>query len=242
MARNGRTQASGGWTARLGTSGLAAAIAGPLCAHSDLVQPLTGFLVMAIGLLLALVSIVTGLLALARGGGGNAARAMVPGLVVVGTVAAVLVTGGGGGDHPRINDITTDPERPPELVGAAMLPENLHRDMRYPGEEFARQQREGYPDLAPLELEMAPDDAFARVVKTAKATDGWEITREDPATRTLEGTATSWLFHFRDDFVVEVRPEGQGSMVHMRSKSRDGKGDMGVNAARIQEFLARVGG
>jgi uncharacterized protein (DUF1499 family) len=238
MATNGK--ASGGWTARLGTFGLAAAIAGPLCAHSDLVTPLTGFLVMAIGLLLALVSIIAGLIALVRGGGAAAARAMIPGLLVIGAIAAVLVTGGGG-DHPRINDITTDTERPPELVRAAMLPENLHRDMRYPGEDFARQQREGYPNLAPLKLEMAPDEAYARVVQTARATDGWEITREDPATRTLEGTATSWLFRFRDDFVVEVRPEGQGSMVHMRSKSRDGKGDMGVNAARIRDFLARLG-
>ncbi len=59
--------------------------------------------------------------------------------------------------------------------------------------------------------------------------------------RKIEGVDTSWLFRFKDDFVIEVRPDGaDGSLVHMRSKSRDGKGDVGANAKRIRAFFARV--
>jgi uncharacterized protein (DUF1499 family) len=36
---------------------------------------------------------------------------------------------------------------------------------------------------------------------------------------------------------VRVRPEGSGSRVDVRSKSRDGKGDLGANAKRIERFL-----
>ena len=229
----------GGWTGRLGTFGLAAAIAGPLAAHLELVAPLVGFLTMAIGLLLAVVSLLVGLVAVVRGGGAASGRAMLPGLVVVATVAVVLATTGRG-DHPRINDITTDTERPPIFVAAPSLPANAHRDMGYPGESFAPQQRAGYPDLAALRLAVPPDEAYAKVLRAAQATEGWEIIREDAAARAVEGTETSWLFRFRDDFVIEIRPDGDGSVVHMRSKSRDGRGDMGVNAARIRAFFARL--
>ena len=47
-------------------------------------------------------------------------------------------------------------------------------------------------------------------------------------------------FGFRDDIVVRIRPEGAGSRVDIRSKSRDGESDFGVNARRIREFIARL--
>ncbi|MBW2399988.1 MAG: DUF1499 domain-containing protein, partial [Deltaproteobacteria bacterium] len=39
-----------------------------------------------------------------------------------------------------------------------------------------------------------------------------------------------------DDIVVRVRRDGADSIVDVRSKSRDGRGDMGANAARIRLF------
>ena len=66
---------------------------------------------------------------------------------------------------------------------------------------------------------------------------GWKITYEDPKTRTIEGVATTRLFHFQDDFVIQVRPASGGSEVEMRSKSRDGKGDVGANYKRITAFF-----
>ena len=40
--------------------------------------------------------------------------------------------------------------------------------------------------------------------------------------------------------VVEVRPDGTGSVVQMRSKTRDDKGDIGANAARIETLFAKL--
>jgi len=231
----------GGRTQLLGAIGLGCAVLGPLSAYSGLVSPLAGFGVMALGLLLSIISLVTGIIALVTGGGGAAVRAMLPGLGVIGAIALVLTLGGGGG-HPRINDITTDVEAPPRFVHAASIPANHGRDMSYPGADFATQQREGYGEIAPLALAEAPAEAFARVQKAAHAMAGWEITREDAEAGALEGTQSSGLFRFVDDFVIEVRAAESGSLVHMRSKSRDGQGDLGVNAARISTFFAALGG
>ena len=64
-------------------------------------------------------------------------------------------------------------------------------------------------------------------------------------------TARQWcrgrrIFRFRDDFVVRVRPDGEATRVDMRSKSRVGKGDLGANAKRIEQFFqglaSRAGG
>jgi hypothetical protein len=41
---------------------------------------------------------------------------------------------------------------------------------------------------------------------------------------------------FVDDIVVRVRPRPDGSLVDVRSKSRDGQGDLGANAARIRQL------
>jgi len=52
--------------------------------------------------------------------------------------------------------------------------------------------------------------------------------------------ATSDLCRFHDDFAVRVRPDDGGAVVDMRSKSRDGKGDLGANAERIRSFLVDI--
>ena len=82
----------------------------------------------------------------------------------------------------------------------------------------------------------APEHARA----VAQKQSGWTLRAVDPATRTIEGTATTRMFHFRDDFVIRVTQSGDGAVVDMRSKSRDGKGDLGANAKRIQSFLDQV--
>jgi uncharacterized protein (DUF1499 family) len=69
----------------------------------------------------------------------------------------------------------------------------------------------------------------------------WVITAEDPAGGTIEAVVTSRLFGFQDDVVIRVRPDGTGaSRVDMRSKSRDGKGDLGANASRIRAYVSAL--
>jgi uncharacterized protein (DUF1499 family) len=226
------------FTARLGVFAVLLVLVGPLLAHFELVAPMAGFIAFGLGGLLALIATVSGLITLLRGGAGPLLwRGLVPSLVVL---AIFFIQASRSGNVPRINDITTDTDTPPQFVAARTQPANVGRDLRYPGDTFAEQQRAGYPDLAPLRLDLSPDEAFDRVRTAARNMPGWEITREDADARAIEGFDTSWLFRFKDDFVIEVRAQNGGSVVHMRSKSRDGRGDVGANAARIKAFLQTV--
>jgi len=42
---------------------------------------------------------------------------------------------------------------------------------------------------------------------------------------------------FTDDIVVRITPAGAGSRIDLRSSSRYGRSDFGVNAARIRAYL-----
>ena len=123
---------------------------------------------------------------------------------------------------------------------APTLPANRGRDMAYPGGAVTEAQRQAYPDLQPLDLPLPPPDAFARVIATMQTMPAWEITAADPRSGLIEAVATSRLFRFQDDIVIRVRPHDGGSRIDMRSKSRDGRGDLGANAARIRTFFAAL--
>jgi uncharacterized protein (DUF1499 family) len=225
------------WPLRLGVAAVIAFVAGPLLAHFRVVPAMAGFLLFDLGGLLGIIAVLFGLVAALRGRAPWSA--LLPGAVVA---VLFITTAAGAGKYPRINDITTDTQNPPQFVQAGSIPANQGRDMKYPGESFAQQQQAGYPDLKGLPLDVPPGDAYQRVLAAAKAMPGWQITRDDRVHLALEGIATSRLFRFQDDFVVEVRPRDGGSIVEMRSKSRDGKGDIGANAKRIESFFARLKG
>jgi uncharacterized protein (DUF1499 family) len=84
-----------------------------------------------------------------------------------------------------------------------------------------------------------PAEAFKRVERAVTALD-WEIVARVPADGRLEAIVTSSWFGFRDDVVVRIRPQGTGSRVDIRSKSRVGEADLGGNVDRVRDFLARL--
>jgi uncharacterized protein (DUF1499 family) len=221
---------------RLATVGTVLFVAGPLLAHTAVLPALGGFMMFGLGGICGLIALVVGIIAAVRGGGAGR------GLALGGALSALFVAIALPGRHvPPINDITTDTANPPQFVSAAAVPANRGRDMQYPGATFAEQQRAGYPDLAPLKLALPVDEAFTRAVAAARSLPDTEVTRVDAGAHAVEGTSTTRVFRFQDDFVIEVRPDGAGSVVQMRSKSRDGKGDVGANAARIQALFAKLG-
>ena len=163
---------------------------------------------------------------------------MLLGLAIVLPIFFVLFT---HGSYPAINDITTDFENPPEFVHAVELVPNQGRDLKYNRDKYMAAQQKGYPPLEPASIAGDAGTVFDRVSKVAATIPDWQITYTDPKTMTLEGVSTSKLFHFQDDFVIQVRPGPSGtSLVEMRSKSRDGIGDFGVNYHRIVMFLGKV--
>jgi len=130
---------------------------------------------------------------------------------------------------PYINDITTDTEKPPQFSQPKPYPPH-----------FAELQQLGYPGLGPLQLALPPAQAFARALAATRAM-GLEVATADEKAGRIEAVATTRWFGFQDDVVVRIAPLGAGSRIDVRSKSRVGRSDLGANAARIQEFLTRVG-
>src|SRR5689334_5087288 len=102
--------------------GIAAALAmaiGPLLSHFRVTPPLGGFVVFALG---GLVATLTGIVSLVQAVRGN-------GLTTGGTLGLVagalfLFFASKGAGKPRINDFTTDLAEPPAFVFAATLPQN----------------------------------------------------------------------------------------------------------------------
>src|SRR5262249_13140841 len=140
---------------------------------------------------------------------------------------------------PELNDITTDINNPPALVVTNQLRRGAPNPSTYPGASAGVLQRSAYPDIAPVVLPVPPAEAFKRVDKVATAMD-WEIVARAPDDGRIEAVAPRDWFGFRDDIVVRIRPDGAGSRIDIRSKSRVGESDLGVNARRIREFIARL--
>ncbi len=135
-----------------------------------------------------------------------------------------------------INDITTTLQPPPVFVNIAQLEAHKGQDLSYP-EHFKKRLLELYPDLKPITSNKVVADMFKEVERHARAQEGWVIISSDLKSFRIEAVATTPLMRFRDDIVIEVRPEPSGSSVHMRSRSRVGRSDLGANAKRIQNFL-----
>jgi len=227
----------------LGIVAVVAVVVGAVAGNRELLPGPLGFRIFGLGLLLGVLTLLFGLVGLARTGAGSGrsgrGRAAV-GAVLGGALTVMLVAlAAPGRNLPAINDITTDLGDPPSFEAAGQEAPNRGRDLAYPGESFAAQQRRGYPDLGPLRLKTDPGAVFDASLAAAEAL-GWTVIDRDRTRGRFEAYETTSFFHFVDDIAVRIRPEGSGSVVDMRSKSRDGKGDIGANAARIHRFFAEL--
>ncbi len=150
---------------------------------------------------------------------------------------------------PAIHDVTTDLADVPTFQTLPVRPDNLDNvpdDDRAdlaaldPESRWKAIHREAYGDIRSLRLAVAPAEAVRRAEALVRAR-GWRVARVDRPAGTVEATATTRFFRFKDDVVVRVRadPAQSGSsIVDMRSISQVGGSDVGVNAARIRAFLA----
>jgi uncharacterized protein (DUF1499 family) len=137
---------------------------------------------------------------------------------------------------PRIHDITTDTENPPQFVALLAVRQKTPNGPEYAGEKIAREQKAAYPDIQPLTLSGPPAAAFERALAAARSM-GWKIVAAVPADGRIEATATTRWFRFKDDIVIRITPQRAGSRIDVRSKSRLGRGDLGTNAKRIRAYL-----
>lgn len=131
--------------------------------------------------------------------------------------------------YPPINDITTDMEEPPSFW-------EVPEPVTYPGPEVAKLQQQYYPNLKPLELAMEPVQAHELALVVAQDM-GWKIVSADLDELQIEAVATSFLFGFEDYVVVRLQDINDHTRVDVRSRSRLGQIDRGVNAKRIRVYL-----
>jgi uncharacterized protein (DUF1499 family) len=142
---------------------------------------------------------------------------------------------------PRIHDITTDTDDPPRFTAILAYRKNAQNSAEYGGPKIAAQQKAAYPDIKPLLLALPQALAFDRALATARGM-GWTIVDANAREGRIEATATTFWFGFKDDVVIRIREApGGGSRVDVRSESRVGLSDIGVNAARIRSYLRNLG-
>jgi uncharacterized protein (DUF1499 family) len=140
--------------------------------------------------------------------------------------------------QPRIHDISTDTSNPPAFEAVLPLRQSARNPVDYVP-ATATEQRQGYPDIVPLKLPLAPSAAFDVAERAARAMR-WEVVSATPGKLRIEATDTTLMFGFKDDIVVRITPQGDGSVVDVRSLSRVGGSDFGTNAKRVRAYLKRV--
>ena len=194
-------------------------------------------IVIPAALFLGLIAIVLSLIGVARSGSkGMALVGLVLGVIAAGLPAMSINTA----RHSPIHDVSTDRDNPPQFVAvlplrtAAKAANSTDYDAK-----TAELQKETYPDIGPLHLDVPPAQAFNRAAAAANSMK-WDVIITDPAQGRIEATATTFWFGFKDDVVVRVAADRSGSRVDVRSLSRIGKSDVGANAKRVREYLTKV--
>ena len=201
----------------------------------------TGFLLMRIAFFvgLAAVSLAMILFALPRTRQNNAI--VLSSALLLGAVVAWIPWNGlqTARSLPFIHDVTTDMQDPPAFVAVLPLRADAPNPPEYAGEAVAELQREGYPDIQPLQVNRPVGEAFDLALATARE-QGWEIVAAVPDEGRIEATATTTWFGFKDDVVIRIKAEDGGSRIDIRSKSRVGGSDVGANAQRIRAYVAAL--
>lgn len=154
---------------------------------------------------------------------------------------------------PPIHDVSTDTANPPSFSAATIaqreeMGANPLNDYQTPlgqlepwqealadsplaGKSHGQVIAESFPELQPIPFGIPRDQAMARV-SAAMSDIGLTDIRSDVQAGTVEGTAETFAFGFKDDVVARV----EDGVIDLRSVSRVGLSDLGYNAARLREL------
>lgn len=169
-------------------------------------------------------------------------------LAFLAVVLCVAVTGTLGywyneaQQYPPIHDISTDIENPPEFRDIVHLRADASNDTTYGDQEKAEIQREHYPDIQTLYLDVDYDEAFDRALQAAEQRPWEQIVTADKEKGIIEAVDKLPWFGFIDDVVIHVDTSNTSgrSKIDVRSVSRIGRGDLGVNAQRIRDYTNEI--
>jgi len=90
--------------------------------------------------------------------------------------------------------------------------------------------------IAPFKISGNPDEAWSALKKALISQPRTIITQETE--NSLHAEATSLIFRFVDD--INVILDADAGLIHIRSASRVGYGDFGVNRKRVETLRAAL--
>lgn len=105
--------------------------------------------------------------------------------------------------------------------------------------DVATGETPAYPNLQPQSFAASAEAVYAAALASAKAI-GLEIASADESRGEIRGVATTRIMRFKDDVTITVTREGERTIVSIRSASRLGHSDFGVNAKRIERLQAEI--
>ena len=163
-------------------------------------------------------------------------RGAILGRMLVALPGAVLLISllAGRGDYPPIHDVTTDIKDPPVFTMAMEQRPESANSLEIDPQAISAQQ-EAYPDVQTIRTSLDIEAAFDRALAVAGDL-GWDIYHQDRNAGVIEAVETTAIMAFKDDIVIRLRSNAQGTKVDLRSVSRVGIGDIGANAKRIRAF------
>ncbi len=215
-----------------------------------------GFQALMASLALAAFAVICGLLVgwLQKRKGVKAPRIMrwlgiLLGLLMFGWLLSYVMV---GRSVPAIHDVSTDLADPPQFQALSLRADNLDKIPEAdsdamkgmsPQQRWVMIHQRDYGDIRSVRINQSVAEVMAKAERLAKAR-GWAVKELDVGTGRMEATDTTRFFRFKDDVVLRVRAteDGTGSIVDMRSVSRVGISDLGVNAKRVRSFLADLSG
>ena len=145
----------------------------------------------------------------------------------------------GRGDYPPIHDITTDTEDPPLFVTAPEQRGDGTNPLDIKPDSIEAQQQ-AYPDVQTIRTDLPIEAAFDRALAVTTEL-GWEVYHQDLNAGMIEAVDTTAIMGFKDDVVIRLRTNAEGTLLDLRSVSRVGVGDIGANAKRIRNFRRAFG-
>jgi uncharacterized protein (DUF1499 family) len=235
------------WSIRVALFSLVATIIAIVIVRSGILELRPAMITFASALGLAALAVLLALgslIVIWREGLAGISSALIAILIGLGLLAYPAYLGAKAHKLPWIYDITTDPIDPPRFEVLSRIRPRGANPIIYAGLSAAEQQREAYPDIEPLESEATQQAAFdaALAVVTKRK---WRIVDLRPPTATrkegrIEAVARSPIMGFRDDVVVRVRTNSEGSRIDVRSSSRYGSFDFGDNASRIRKLVEDI--
>lgn len=227
--------------------GLVLTILGASGAHFHVLSPILGFTLFALGIVVTALVFFPAILEFFRYGLRQTPMlSLLAGLVCLGGIGFAIKL---SVENP-INDVSTSPNSGLNFrhksyripIPADFPVENIDYLLKKEwNPTVAAQVSIVYPDLKPLRFAEGADLVFPKAKQAlSNLANGWKVVDVNEQGYAMELEKESAVFRFVDDIMIEVRPfeDGVGkSEIHIRSRSRVGRSDLGANRKNIDHIF-----